>query len=333
MDISRLVQYLQLHSAVSSSCSYTSYAVKCIHFRDFFDFFFLDFVLELDISSVGETGTAWRALNSRELPAIRSSSSTELGFLVRRRFGGGGDTSPSDEIGDAGAAWRLEKRGIRIGGGDIGFSSPGEEPLGEAGPRGDKGETGPSGPGLTGEAGDTPWPCRSGGDGVSSPDDGGDGGDTGCALLLRRTGGVFLGPEGEGDGRLGIPANGGGDGDIDSYEPLLVLLVCFLGILPGGGETESRLIRILSAGGDSDFSILLLWTGGGEGEASSRYKVPRSVIPVMGGDLEPSLYIGGGGEYTRIRSGTGDGLLSSLYNVPLSVIPVFPGPSWTSSGG
>lgn len=63
---------------------------------------------------------------------------------------------------------------------------------------------------------------------------------------------------------------------------------------------------------------------------SSLYSVPRSVIPVIGGDTDPSLYIG---EYTRILSGGGVGLWSSLYNVPLSVIPVFPGPSWMSSGG
>lgn len=43
---------------------------------------------------------------------------------------------------------------------------------GEAGPLGDKGETGPRGPGLTGEC---DLSLKSGGDGVNSPEDGGEG--------------------------------------------------------------------------------------------------------------------------------------------------------------
>lgn len=61
--------------------------------------------------------------------------------------------------------------------------------MGEAGPRGDNGETGPSGPGLTGEF---DLSLRSGGDGVSSPEDGGEGVPVTGALVRRKTGGVFL---------------------------------------------------------------------------------------------------------------------------------------------
>lgn len=53
--------------------------------------------------------------------------------------------------------------------------------------------------------------------------------------------------------------------------------------------------------------------GGGEGDVSSRYSVPLSVIPVgIGGDIDPSRYTAVGGVYTGRRSGGGVGLLSSL---------------------
>lgn len=105
---------------------------------------------------------------------------------------------------------------MRILGGDLGTISARVEAGGEAGPLGgDSGEIGPRGPGLTGDAGDIPRPCRSGGDGVSSPDEGGEGFETVWALLRRNVGGVFLGPGGVTDLFL-IGVYGGGDGDIDS---------------------------------------------------------------------------------------------------------------------
>lgn len=64
-------------------------------------------------------------------------------------------------------------------------------------------------------------------------------------------------------------------------------------------------------GGVGDASIRLLYTGGGDGEVSSLYNVPLSVIPVgIGGDIDPSWYTAGG-VYTGLRSGGGEGVLSS----------------------
>lgn len=84
----------------------------------------------------------------------------------------------AEEDGEAGslALWRRDLRGTSagtvakrsLGSGGEGVS----DSSGEAGPLGDKGETGPRGPGLTGEC---DLSLRSGGDGVNSPEDGGEG--------------------------------------------------------------------------------------------------------------------------------------------------------------
>lgn len=101
--------------------------------------------------------------------------------------------------------------------------------MGEPGAPPESGETGPSGPGLTGEPGEPPRLRRSGGDGVSSPEDGGDGVPAAVWILVRfRTGGVFLWWRtggGDTDWRLDMVGWGGGDGDgdIDSNDrPLRV---------------------------------------------------------------------------------------------------------------
>lgn len=71
-------------------------------------------------------------------------------------------------------------------------------------------------------------------------------------LLLSNTGGVFLGPGSGGGGGvtdLRLPSNLGGDGEIDSYEPLLLLIVL---LLEAVGEIDSLLILILPCPGGGD---------------------------------------------------------------------------------
>lgn len=80
---------------------------------------------------------------------------------------------------------------------------------------------------------------------------------------------------------------GGGDGEIDSSELLRARLRRV-------GDTDSRLPLGRAADGDNAGSLNLARRTGGGVPVSSRYRVPRSVIPVgIGGDLEPSLYMGG----------------------------------------
>jgi len=128
--------------------------------------------------------------------------------------------------------------------------------IGEAGPRGERGEMGPRGPGLTGDLGDSPLPLRSGGEGVSSPEEGGEGVPVMMwALVRRNTGGESL-CGGEREIRLDIMPWGGGEGEIDSNErPLLVLR---LGIMGGGeGVRDSRrcLKRATPKSGEGERSI------------------------------------------------------------------------------
>ena len=167
--------------------------------------------------------------------------------------------------------------------------------LGEAGLSLDAGETLRSEFGLIGDGGVDGRPrlswLMSGGEGVSSPDDGGDE-VTMLALGLYSVGGVFLWTGGvpccTGDTGLAREI-GGGEGDMDSRESLLLLLVlCFV---IGGGEGVNDSVRNLDRKvGLGDLSILRpRYREGGVGLLSSLYKVPRSVIPVGIGDLESSL--------------------------------------------
>ena len=190
-------------------------------------------------------------------------------FLGRRRRGGD-NSSPDSSVG-GGSTTFLDRRGILIFGADRVMISPTDGVGGDIGRLGgDKGETGPKGPGLMGEAGDIPRLCKSGGEGVNSPDEGGEAfGGNGGAFNLLRTGGVLRGSAGEGDKRL-TGGYGGGSGEIDSYDPLRVLIVRRLRGIPGGGEPASRIPRIRLGVGEGDLSIRRLCTGGGDGLVSSR---------------------------------------------------------------
>lgn len=81
--------------------------------------------------------------------------------------------------------------------------------------------------------------------------------ETVWALVLRSVGGVFRGPGGVMGLLLG-GAYGGGEGDIDSYDPLLVLFLRLPWGITGGGDPESLLNLIRPGGGVGDFSMRLL---------------------------------------------------------------------------
>lgn len=202
----------------------------------------------------------WRDLVSLVTSSSDPSSTEEL-FLVPCLDLTGELISP-DEAGEAGSRilWRLDLLGD---GGELGEAGAEGEGIGvndlwgDAGPLGDNGETGPRGPGLIGER---DLSRKSGGDGVSSPDEGGDGVPVISTLVCRSTGGVFLWiwggdidilrVRGCGVIDLGLTGwrGGDGDGEMDSKEPLLALRVLFRNIGGGDGVKDSILCRGLGGG-------------------------------------------------------------------------------------
>ncbi|WAR22208.1 YD115-like protein [Mya arenaria] len=207
-----------------------------------------------------------------------------------------------DEAGDTTSRRRFRFDFLTGGDGSVIIPASESESIISSPAMGVSGETGPRGPGLTG---DLPRPRRSGGEGVSSPEEGGDGVPVIMgALFLCSTGGESRRRGGEGENRLATSPCGGGEGEIDSYESVLLSLCVRRLAIKGGGDgvSDSLIRRILPLNSGE---------GGGDGEASSRYRVPRSVTPVrVGGERESSRYTGGG-EYIGRLSGGGEGLVSS----------------------